>query len=852
MFFKNSLTRIGRSIAIVAIAISLFLGSAVPPGIAQDLPLPDPEFHGTIGETYLDSEADDSILLPPTEPPKGAPNVVLIMLDDVGFGASETFGGPVHTPTLNHLAHNGLRYNRFHTTAMCSPTRAALLTGRNHHSAASGIVTDFATGFPGYTGLIPQSTATVAQILQAHGYNTAWFGKNHNLPANEGTEVGPFTRWPNDLGFDYFYGFSGGGGETDQWYPSLYENRNPINQPSYPDKENLDDSYNLTRDLADKAISWVRYNHTLSPDKPFFLYFVPGATHAPHQPPPSYTKKYEGMFTEGWDELQKEICANQIEMGIIPADAKCTERPEEIPAWNDSQFNYENDEYRHLMALQMQNFAGFLEYADEQVGRTIEAIDELGELDNTLIIYLVGDNGASAEGSFYGSPCNQFATYTNLDYTMEENLDCQENIGNPGTAPHFAIGWAWATDAPFRWTKQVASYFGGTRNPMVVSWPKGIEDEAKGELRDQFLHVIDVAPTILDAIGINPPYQFNDILQKPIEGASFANTFKSDGADATPLRDTQYFELIAHRGIYHDGWMASSFNREPWINTGSDLEEGLKDNWELFDLDKDFSQHDDVSKLHPNKLKEMEELFDSEAKKYDVYPLDDRFNERAINGPPTVFENRTNFDFYPGAIFLSGEVAPNFGTTDYTITADLDISNPEKVQGVILANGGDASGFSLYVNQDHHLVFEYNYMNLVRSQVVSEEKLPQGKSKVAFVFDYDYDPGSYCFETTDGTLLKDLEQEDILALDPEEDIRVAGCGGEGYLYVNNEQVAEDRIEKTFASTFYDSFDVGMDLRTPVSEDYEPPFEFTGGEIEKVTIDIVPVDETDACSDACSE
>ncbi|MEM9542336.1 MAG: arylsulfatase [Cyanobacteria bacterium P01_E01_bin.42] len=838
MFSNPSFARIGRSIAIFAIALSLLLGTAVPPGMAKDLPVPDPEFHGTITETYVNSEADESILLPPVEPPEDSPNVVLILLDDVGFGASETFGGQIHTPTLNRLAENGLSYNRFHTTALCSPTRAALLTGRNHHSASTGALTDFATGFPGYTGIIPQDTATIAQILQGHGYNTAWIGKNHNLPGDQGSNAGPFTRWPNDLGFDYFYGFLGGGGETDQWYPALYENRNPINQPSYPDENDLDNSYNLTRDLADKAISWVRYNHTLSPETPFFLYFAPGATHAPHHPPPSYTTKYQaegehaiaaeaedGMFTEGWDKLQQATCIKQKAMGIIPRGTQCTERPEEILAWEDSYFDYpigDEDKYRDLMTLQMQTYAGFLEYTDVQVGRTLAAIEELGELDNTLVIYIVGDNGSSAEGGLIGG-CNMSATYAGLDFTMNQNLACKNKWGHPGTTPHFAVGWAWATDAPFRWTKQIASYFGGTRNPMVVSWPDKIHatGNRRLDLRDQFLHVIDVAPTILDVVGIDPPDQFNDIFQKPIEGASFANTFEADGAEAPALRDTQYFEMVANRGIYHDGWMASSFHGQlPWeTNAASTLEDDPeleKDEWELFDLESDFSQSTDLSGDMQDKLEEMKELFDSEAKAHDVYPIDDRFFERAALDRPTVFGERTYFEFYPGAIFLPGDIAPNVAEyLGYVITADLNITEPDKVQGVIFASGGgDTGGYSLYVNKKHHLVFEYKYLNLKRTRFVSETTLPEGPIQVAFVFDYNQDDEG---QKLDGS-------------------------GHGYLYVNNELVDDDDIEKTFGGDFMmDSQDVGMDMRAPVGR-YEPPFEFTGGEIKKVTLDIDPSGE----------
>ncbi len=920
MTLNHVLTRIGKLVVVFTIALSFLLGTAVPPGMAEDLPLRDPEFHGNINETYVNSEADEKLLDSPAQPPEGAPNIVLVMLDDVGFGAAETFGGPVHTPTLQRLAEDGLKYNRFHTTAMCSPTRSALLTGRNHHSASSGIVTNFATGFPGYSGRIPQSTATVAKILQSNGYNTAWFGKNHNLPANESTSVGPFSHWPNELGFNYFYGFNDDSGETDQWYPALYENHIPVNQPAYPHRnedgiyDDLDNSYNLTSDLADKAISWVQNNHSLSPDKPFFLYFAPGATHAPHQPPPSYTQKYgpggeravaagetDGMFEEGWDVLRANICEKQKDKdkGIIPPGTECTARPGDIPAWDNERFDSDNDEYRHLMAKQMQNYAGFLEYTDEQVGRMIDGINGLGDdvKNNTLIIYIVGDNGGSAEGSFYGA-CNVWATYTNLDYTMEENLDCKDKLGNPGTAPHFAIGWAWATNAPFRWTKQVASYFGGTRNPMVISWPKGIDEDANGELREQFLHVVDVTPTILDVVGIDPPSEINDIWQKPMEGASFANTFKSNGENATPLRDTQYFEVLAHRGIYHDGWMASSFNQAPWINDSSNLDEELQDNWELFNLDEDFSQSQDLkpkgdyhdyecpddletledkesARYYSCKLQELTYLFDSEAKEHNVYPLDDRFNGRALMERPSVLGDRKEFEFYPGSIFLPGAVAPNFAQTDYIITADLNIPNPDHVQGVILANGGDASGFSLYVNEDNHLVFEYNYLNLDRTQIVSEEELGEIISKhegddleVKFVFDYNDGILPFCFEPTDQTIPKDLVQDlvadllnglneeeikaDVKAIASEK-IRAVGCSGTGSFhvnghpinaetFVNGKSVSENKIERTYLGTFTDSFDVGMDMRGPVSEDYEPPFEFTGGEIKKVSIDIEPSKE----------
>ncbi len=809
------LNRIWRMVVAVAIAVSLFLGTS--PALAENLPLPDPDFTGIIGETYETSTPDFNIMFGP-EPPEDAPNILLVLLDDVGFGASSAFGGPIVTPTLDKLVEEGLSYNRFHTTALCTPTRAALLTGRNHHSAASGVIQEQATGFPGYSGLIPQSTATIAQILQAHGYSTSWFGKNHNVPDNQTSALGSFTRWPNDLGFDYFYGFIGG--ETDQWYPTLYENRNPINQPASPEE-----GYNLTQDLADKAINWLTYNHSLSPDTPFFLYFAPGATHAPHQPPPEYVDKYQadgehavaagaenGMFVDGWDEEQANTCAKQKEMGVIPQSAQCTERPAEIPAWDDPQFDI--PDAKDLLALEMQTYAGFLEYTDVEVGRVIDAIEKLGEKENTLIIYIVGDNGASAEGGFPGT-CNEVSNLNGINLTMEQNLECKDKWGGPETSPHYAVGWAWAMDAPFRWMKQVASYFGGTRNPMVISWPAEIQRTGEQEqvLRDQFLHVIDVAPTLLEVTGIEPPNEFNGISQKPMEGASFANTFESDGAEQPPLRDTQYFEMYTNRGIYEDGWMASAFHRAPWEQGGGPIEDDL---WELFDLEEDFTQHDDLSVSYPEKLEELQQLFNDEAEKYNVFPLDNRFAERFDTSlRPSVLGDRTHFEFYEGAIRLPEGSAPNTKNISHSITADLNITDPEMVQGVILANGGIAGGYSLYVNRDHKLVYEYNYFDTERTIITSPEALPTEQKQVQVKFEFDYDGDDAC---------------------PAQ----IGCGGVGSLYVNdlNNPVASSRFEKTVPFRFgVDTQDVGMDLQAPVSNNYTPPFEFTGGTIEKVTIDL---------------
>jgi len=815
-----SLNRIWRLVVAVAIAASLFLGTGAPFAMADGdrLPLPDPEFTGTIRKSYKRSKADLNIMVGP-QPPEGAPNIMLVMLDDVGFGASSAFGGPVVTPTLNDLVQNGLSYNRFHTTSLCAPTRAALLTGRNHHSAATGNIQEHATGFPGYSGLIPQSKATIAQILQAHGYATSWFGKNHNVPDNQTSALGPFNRWPNDLGFDYFYGFIGG--ETDQWYPTLYENRNPVSPPATPEE-----GYNFNHDMADKAINWVRYNHSLSPDTPFFLYYVPGATHAPHQVPSEYVAKYQaggehavaagaenGMFVDGWDALQASICAKQKDMNIIPDSAKCTARPDDIPAWNDSQFDNPEGS-RELLTLQMQNYAGFLEQTDEEIGRVIDAIEELGEKDNTLIIYIVGDNGASAEGNFPGT-CNEISNLNGIPLTMDQNLDCKDSWGDPTTSPHYAVGWAWALDSPFRWTKKIASYFGGTRNPMVISWPGHIKakGDRKEDMRSQFLHVIDVAPTLLEVTGIEAPDEFNGISQDPIEGASFADTFERNGSGALAKRDTQYFAMFGNRGVYNDGWMASAFHRDPWIGTGT--EPFYDDPWELFDLEEDFTQNDDLSGYFPKKLKEMQERFEIEANKYNVYPLDDRVSERGDTSlRPSVLGDRTNLEFYEGAIRLPESSAPNTKNVSHTITADLKNTDADAVQGVILANGAITGGYTLYVNPDHKLVYEYNYFDTDRTVLTSPDPLPSSDS-VQVKFDFVYDGNDACSAGI-------------------------GCGGTGHLYVNDVEVDSTRIEKTIPARFgIETQDVGMDLMSPTSNDYDPPFEFTGGTIGKVTIELSP-------------
>ncbi len=709
-----------------------------------------------------------------------------MLIDDAGFGATSTFGGPVNTPILDKLAENGLRYNRFHTTALCSPTRASILTGHNHHSAATGVIMEMGTGFPGYTGIIPRSTATFAQILQNNGYSTAWIGKNHNVPDNMYNNVGPFARWPNALGFDYFYGFIGG--EMDQWYPTIYENQNPVQPWGTPEE-----GYNLGADQTDKAIQWMLNQNSIAPDRPFFIYYAPGATHAPHHPPQEWADKYKGKFAHGYDKQREITFKRQKELGVIPKDAKLTPRMDQLPAWDSF-----DAEAHKLFERQMEVYAGYYEYTDYQIGRIIDAIEKTGELDNTLIIYIAGDNGASAEGSFVGT-ANELMNLNGLDPTIEQSMKFYDEWGGPETSPHYAVGWAWAMDTPFVWNKQVASHFGGTRNPMVISWPAKIKD--KGGLRSQFHHVIDIAPTILDLIGIEQPKKFNGIEQKPIEGVSFAYTFADDAENAPEQKKTQYFEIMGNRGLYHDGFIISAFHKEPW-NTGGTVP-FENDKWELFDLSQDFSQADDLSAKNPDKLKELQALFDKEGKKFGVFPLDDRLAGRLdVKLRPSWTSGRNQFVFYEGMTGLPEGTAPNVKNKSHSISADVIIPN-NGAEGVLLATGGGTGGYVLYV-QDNKLTYEYDWFGYDRYTVTSTD-LPTGK--VNLRMDFKYDGGG------------------------------AGKGGLVTLFVNGNKAGEGRIEKTIPGRFsLDTMDVGMDQNAPVGNDYQPPFKFSGT-IEKVTLSL---------------
>jgi arylsulfatase A-like enzyme len=604
------------------------------------LPRADFHFRGTVGRTYLDS--DPPQFPQPVPAPKGAPNVVLILLDDAGFGQFSTFGGRVPSPTMDKLAAEGLRFNRFHTTALCSPTRAALITGRNHHSAAFAGITELATGYDGYTCILPRSCGTVGEVLRQNGYSTAWIGKNHNTPAWETSAAGPFDRWANGLGFDYFYGFNAR--DMNHWNPVLYENRNLV--PASPDP-----NYHLTVDIADKSIAWVRKVKSIAPDKPFFLYVAPGATHSPHQAPKDWIEKFKGQFDMVWDKYREETLARQKRLGVVPPDTKLTVRSEGLPAWDSL-----NADQKRLYARMMEVFAAYGAHVDHHMGRIIDALKQLPGADNTLFVYIAGDNGSSAEGGLEGS-LNENLFFNGFPETWQDNLKVIDELGGPKHFNHFPSAWAHAMDTPFQWTKQVASHFGGTRNPMIISWPARIKD--KGGLRSQFTHTIDLVPTIYEVCGITAPTDLNGVPQKPIEGISFAYSF--DSATTQGRRTTQYFELGCNRGIYHNGWMASSRSFVPWqsIREGFDLDQAK---WELYNIENDFSQDKDLAKQNPELLRQLQDAWWVEAAKYNVLPLDWRGGNPRMNaelmGRPSLIAGRKKLEYFPGMVGLPGDAAP--------------------------------------------------------------------------------------------------------------------------------------------------------------------------------------------------
>lgn len=751
------------------------------------LPQEPAPYRGTIGTTP--AKSSPPLYAPAPRAPRGAPNVLVIMTDDVGFAATSTFGGPIPTPTFDALAAQGLRYNRFHTTALCSPTRAALLTGRNHHAVGAGVIQELATGYPGYHSVIPKTAATFAEVLRLNGYATAQFGKNHNTPDWQTGPAGPFDNWPNGLGFDYFYGFNSG--ETDQWAPALVENRNPVEPPAD------DPDYILDRDLADKAIAWLRMQKTQQPDKPLLVYFAPGSAHAPLQAPKAWIERFRGRYDQGWDKLREETFARQKAMGVIPADAVLTPRPPEIPAWDSL-----SPEEKKVSARLMEVYAGMLAHTDHQIGRVIEELRAQGELDNTIVIYIQGDNGGSAEGGLTGT-ASDIAGLNGVPFPASQILERLDHMGDRTTSPHYPAGFAWATNTPFQWMKQIASHFGGVRNGLVVSWPERIK--ARGEIRSQFTHVTDIAPTLYDAIGVEPPAVVHGARQQPIEGVSMTSTFAS--AKAPEIRRTQYFEMFGNRALYKDGWVASTRPlRLPWIRQvkGFDADSFQ---WELYDVRTDFSQARDLSKEQPAKLKEMQAAFLAEARAHSVLPIDPRSLERTPQAlRPYPMNGRTEFTFYPGPR-LQDAAFPELKNKSWSLVATVDVAAPG-VQGVVAAQGGHSAGWALAAF-DGRPSFIYNYFGLKGGvlRLTGDKPLEAGRHTLEVAFQYD-----------GGGM---------------------GKGATLVLKVDGAEVARGRAEQTLPGWWPpEGVGIGRDVGTPVVEDYRVPFPFTG-RVERLDVKIVP-------------
>jgi arylsulfatase len=755
------------------------------------LPVPVKEHAGPV--TY--DAKDPETKYPPIEPirpPPGAPNVLCVLLDDVGFGASSAFGGPVHMPTAERLARTGLKYNRFHTTALCSPTRQALLTGRNHHTVGMGSITEMATSAPGYTSVRPHTCAPLAETLKLNGYSTAQFGKCHEVPAWETSPMGPFHQWPTGSGFEYFYGFIGG--ETNQFYPALFEGTTPVEPPKTPEE-----GYHFTEDMTDKSIKWVRQQKSLTPDKPFFMYWAPGAAHAPHQVPDDWKDRYQGKFDQGWDQLRERTLTRQKQMGVVPETAELTPRHRELPAWDEV-----SEEMKPVLLRQMEIYAAFLEHVDTHLGRLITTLEDLGVLDDTLVYYIIGDNGASAEGSLQGT-FNEMTTITGFGHLetpefMNEHLD---EFGGPEAYNHFAVPWAHAMNTPFQWTKQVASHWGGTRNAMIVHWPKGIE--SRGEVRSQFHHVVDVAATVLDAAGIPEPTIVNSAQQKPLEGVSMAYCF--DDAQAIDRRQTQYFEMVGNRGIYHQGWTAVTKHRTPWITGAGETPAFDDDVWELYDTTRDWSQARDLSKQHQDKLHELKRLWLIEATRHNVLPMDDRFAERAnaeLAGRPELVKTNRQM-LYGGMGRLTEHSVVNTKNKSHAVTAEVVV--PEAgAQGVIIAQGGVTGGWSLYATEGR-LKYCYNFYGLERTYIESGKTLPAGQHQVRLEFAYD-----------GGGLAR---------------------GGMVTLYLDGQQLTQGRVERTepFLFSADETCDIGAEAGSPVSEDYGPRGNGFTGEVNWVEIDV---------------
>jgi len=721
--------------------------------------------------------------------PKEAPNVVIVLIDDLGLGATSAFGGPIRTPTMDKLASNGLRYNNFNTTALCSPTRMAIKTGRNHHTANTGSIMESSTAYPGNTGSLPMSVAPLAEMLRLNGYSTAAFGKWHETAAWETSVSGPFNRWPTYQGFDKFYGFIGG--ETDQWAPLIYDGLKKVNPPKM-------DDYHFTTDMTNQSINWVKAQQSMTPDKPFFVYFATGAVHAPHHVSKEWSDKYKGEFDKGWDKVREESTKNMKAKGVIPESTKLAPKPKVIKDWAKL-----TDNERKLFARQAEVFAGFVEMTDYEIGRIVDAIEEIGELENTLFIFIAGDNATSAEGGMVGM-YNEMTYFNAVEEKVEDLIPLMDDWGLENTFPHMAAGWAVAFDAPYTWTKQVASDFGGTKTGMIVHYPDGVK--GKNEIRAQFTHAIDIAPTILEVAGLPEPKVVNGVPQTPIEGTSMAYTFNN--ANAAERHTIQYFEMFGNRALYYDGWYARTIHRAPW--EVSDLPPLEDDVWDLYNAREDFSLVNNLASKYPEKLEQMKDLFMWQAEKYHVLPIDDRVIVRMnaeVAGRPDIMAGRTSLTLYEGMEGMMENTFINIKNKSFSITADVNISK-DATHGVILTQGGRFGGWSLYM-KDGKPEFMYNFLGLDRYVVSSSEELPKGANTIRFEFDYDGDG--------------------------------MGKGGKGTLYINDKSVGSARIEKTQPNIFSadETADVGLDNQTPVALGigYGPEETKFTGRIDKIVVDI---------------
>jgi arylsulfatase A-like enzyme len=760
------------------------------------LPIPDQSYPGLV--TY--DAKDPATSFPPfrpMRPPAGAPNVLVVLLDDVGFGASSAFGGPINMPTAERLAAGGLRYTRFHTTSLCAPTRAALLAGRNHHTVGMATITETATAAPGYNGVRPNTCSPLPEILRLNGYSTAHIGKCHEVPPWESSPQGPFDRWPAPgNGFEYFFGFIGG--ETNQWYPAIYEGTKAVEPWGTPEE-----GFHFMADMTDKGIAWLQSQKALMPDKPFMMYFAPGATHAPHHVPKEWADKYKGRFDAGWDALREEILASQKAMGLVPADTELTAPNEYLPSWDET-----DEQLKPVLRRQIENYAGFLEYADHHTGRLIDAIEQLGCLDDTLIYYIIGDNGASGEGTLQGSFNEYFYLNKRADLETAEYLKSKlDEWGSPTSYPHYAVSWAHALCSPFQWWKSVGSHWGGTRNATVVHWPNGID--ARGELRTQFSHVIDVAPTVLEAAGLPQPVMVNGVTQRPMEGTSMRYSF--DAADAPERHDLQYFEMIGHQAIYHQGWSGLALHRPyalPDLGAAIEPHPFTDDEWnELYDGSADFSQANNLADDNPDKLAELRRLFLIEAARFNVLPLDDRSVERfnaEIAGRPQLITGTTQ-TLYGGMTRLSENSILNFKNKSYSITAEIDVPDTG-ANGTIIAQGGLFGGWSLYLNNNVP-TFCYNLLGVQRFKVTADQPVPAGAHQVRAEFAYD-----------GGGI---------------------GKGGEVTIYLDGQPDGKGRVDATEALTFSldETTDVGIETGTTVSDDYTAADSAFTGTINWVRLDV---------------